>query len=331
VSQIQTANQALRNEIGGFISTETGMRNRIINGDMRIDQRNNGAAVTPINGEYTLDRWRYGATAASKVSIQQSGTAPAGFTNSLLVTSLSAYSVGASDSFDIQQPVEGFNASDLSWGTANAQSVTLSFWVRSSLTGTFGGVLLNSGFNRSYAFSYSIDSANTWEKKSVTIEGDTTGTWLTTNGVGIRLIFALGAGTNNQLAPGAWSSTFGTTATGATSVVGTNGATFFITGVQLEAGTVATPFERRQFGQELALCQRYYETGSLKIFASGVGLVAISVNYKMTKRAAPTLTFGTASGRGDVPTTVEWNEAEGFGVNRSGAEVSATFFSSAEL
>jgi len=297
VNSIVDANSGNTAQINGMTPTADslqGFRNRIINGDMRIDQRNAGASVTPATGAYTLDRWRYGATAASKVSIQQSSTAPAGFTNSLLVTSLSAYSVGTSDSFDIQQPVEGLNASDLSWGTASAQSVTLSFWVRSSLTGTFGGVLLNSGFNRSYAFSYSIDSANTWEKKSVTIVGDTTGTWLTTNGVGIRLIFTLGAGTNNQLAPGAWSSTFGTTVTGATNLVATNGATWQITGVQLEAGSVATPFERRPFGTELQLCQRYYQKHSAtgRSAACGYNRTASGTRHIKTfpvpMRSAPT-------------------------------------------
>ena len=277
-----------------------GFRNRIINGDMRIDQRNAGASVTPTDGQYSLDRWRCGLTAASKFSVQQNAgavTPPAGFTNYLGATSLSAYSVGASDTFVIEQPVEGFNTSDLAWGTANAQAVTLSFWVRSSLTGSFGGVILNSAYNRSYAFSFSISAANTWEQKTVTIAGDTTGTWLTTNGVGVRVIFSLGSGSNNLIAANTWSSTFGTAPTGSVNVVSTNGATFYITGVQLEAGTVATPFERRPYGTELALCQRYYEVlnTSGPIYGSTANVGYVAWYFKVTKRASPTITFAASS------------------------------------
>jgi len=277
-------------------------RNRIQNGDMRIDQRNAGASVTPAAGPantYLLDRWAYGYSQNSKASIQQSTTAPAGFTNSLLVTSLSAFSVAASDYFLINQPIEGFNFSDLAWGTASAKTVTISFWVRSSLTGTFGGSLRNSASDRSYAFTYTISSSNTWEQKSVTIAGDTTGTWVTNNGLGVRLTFGLGSGSSFSGTAGAWAGANYQTATGATSVVGTNGATWYITGVQLEAGSVATSFERRHYGQELALCQRYYETfvnATIQgIFYDGYSNIAgqsmgINMPYKVTKRALPTVT-----------------------------------------
>jgi hypothetical protein len=199
-------------------------------------------------------------SAASKFSVQRSSVAPAGFNFSMLCTSLSAYSVGTNDNFEMFQLIEGFNTADLGWGTAAAQSVTLSFWVRSSLTGTFGGVIQNSAFDRSYPFSYTISAADTWEQKSVTIAGDTTGTWIgATNGAGIVLCIGLGAGSGRSGTAGAWSGSTLYNATGAVSVVGTNGATFYITGVQLEKGTVATPFERRPYGTELALCQRYFQ------------------------------------------------------------------------
>jgi hypothetical protein len=236
------------------------LKNRIINGDMRIDQRNAGASVTPTNGQYTLDRWKCFLTQSSKFSVQQDAAAvtpPVGFNDYLGATSLSAYSVLTSDYFIFNQYIEGYNVADLAWGTANAKTVTLSFWARSSLTGTFGGVLKNSAGDRSYPFTYTISSANTWELKSVTITGDTTGTWLTTNGVGIELAFSLGAGSSVSGTAGAWGSNL-ISATGATSVVGTSGATFYITGVQLEQNTTATPFERRLYGQELINCQRYY-------------------------------------------------------------------------
>jgi hypothetical protein len=224
---------------------------------MVIDQRNNGASVTPTDQQLTLDRWKFRLGAASKISTQQSSTAPAGFTNSLLVTSLSSYSSGASEQFYINQRIEGFNVADLGWGAAGAATVTLSFWVRSSLTGTFGGAVFNADANRSYPFTFTISSANTFEYKTVTIAGDTTGTWNTGNGIGISLAINLGSGSSLQATAGAWASGFYPNATGATSVVGTNGATFYITGVQLEAGSVATPFERRDYGRELIMAQRY--------------------------------------------------------------------------
>lgn len=235
-----------------------GFRNRIINGDMRIDQRNNGASINPTDGQFVVDRFAMGVSQTSKLTAQRSAVAPVGFANSILVTSSSVYSVLAGDYFAVNQSVEGFNVADLGWGTANAQAVTLSFWVRSSLTGTFAGSLRNSASNRSYPFSYTISAANTWEQKTVTIAGDTAGTWLTDNGAGIRVWFTLGAGSTYSGTAGAWAAGNFVSATGATSVVGTSGATFYITGVQLEAGTVATPFERRDYGRELIMCQRYF-------------------------------------------------------------------------
>jgi hypothetical protein len=282
-----------------------GFRNRIINGNMVIDQRNAGASVTPLD-TYTLDRWQGFASVASKYTVQQNAgavTPPAGFTNYLGVTSSSAYTVGASERFAISQKIEGFNVADLGWGTAGAQPVTLSFWVRSSLTGTFGGVFTNNAYNRSYPYTYSISAANTWEHKTVTIAGDTTGTWLTTSGVGLQIWFGLGAGSSVSGAAGSWSGSTFLSATGAVSVVGTSGATFYITGVQLEAGSVATPFERRPFGTELALCQRYFQRLDMNDGAGLVGMAGSStfgmVQYPLpvAMRAAPSAlgTTGTAS------------------------------------
>jgi hypothetical protein len=235
--------------------------NRIINGAMVIDQRNAGASVAITSSSpYTLDRWFGFATQSSKFTVQQNAgsvTPPAGFKNYLGVTSLSAYSVGASEQFLIQQKIEGFNCADLEWGTASAATVTLSFWVRSSLTGTFGGAIFNDAGNRSYPFSYTISAANTWEQKTITIAGDTTGTWLTTNGNGISVNFSMGIGSTLSGTAGAWAGSYLPSATGATSVVGTNGATFYITGVQLEKGSTATSFDYRPYGTELMLCERY--------------------------------------------------------------------------
>ena len=236
-------------------------KNRIINGAMVIDQRNAGASVTPSGGfTYTLDRWQYGADPSGKVSIQQNAgsvTPPVGFTNYLGVTSLSAYTAGSSEQINIEQHIEGFNVADLAWGTANAKTVTLSFQVYSSLTGTFSGSLVNGSGNRSYPFTYTISSANTWTTASITIAGDTTGTWATGNTAGVIVFFNLGCGSTFLGTAGAWTASEKHGVTGSVSVVGTNGATFYITGVQLEVGSSASSFEYRPYGTELQLCQRY--------------------------------------------------------------------------
>ena len=282
-----------------------GFKNKIINGSMQIDQRNAGASVTPTDGQYVLDRFNFGLSQASKLTAQQSSNAPAGFVKSFLITSSSAYTVGSSERFLTTQAIEGLNVSDLAWGSASAATVTLSFWVRSSLTGTFGGALRNSALDRSYPFSYTISSANTWEQKSVAIAGDTSGTWLTTNGVGIYLSFSLGSGSTVSNTAGAWAAGNYVSATGATSVVGTNGATFYITGVQLEKGSTATSFDYLDYGRSLMQCQRYYyrisPAAAASEFAIGysfstVGMTAVIPN-PVVMRAAPSALeqSGTAS------------------------------------
>ena len=278
-----------------------GFRNRIINGDMSIDQRNAGASVAFAAGVsgYNIDRWSMDNSTDGALTIQQSAIAPTGFTNSLFITVTTAdASLASGQRCRISQRIEGFNFSDFAWGSANAQTATLSFWVRSSLTGTFGGAIRNASFNRSYAFSYTISAANTWEQKTVTITGDTTGTWNTSNGIGLELGFGLGAASDLSGTAGSWTATANVSATGATSVIGTNGATFYVTGVQLEAGTVATPFERIDYGRELMLCQRYLPVWSNR---GGAGNAAVGVGqlynttqavvvlpYTVTPRVQPT-------------------------------------------
>jgi hypothetical protein len=242
-------------------ATGFGFKNRILNGSMVLDQRNAGASQTPTNGAYMLDRYAINVSQTSKLTQQQNAgavTPPAGFTKYMGFTSSSAYSVLTGDYFAFYQAIEGLNVADFAWGTASAATVTLSFWVRSSLTGAFGGSLRNGTAARSYPFSYTINAANTWEQKSVTIAGDTSGTWSTDNGVGILVGFSLGTGSNFNGTVNTWGAGNFIQPSGSTSVVGTNGATFYITGVQLEKGST-TSFDYRPYGIELALCQRYFE------------------------------------------------------------------------
>ena len=238
----------------------TGFKNRIINGAMVIDQRNAGATSTA--QAYTVDRWNYDATQSTKFTWGQNYgnvSLPAGFINYLGFKTTTAYTVISTDTFYLRQLIEGLNVADLAWGTANASAVTLSFQVYSSLTGTFGGALQNSASNRSYPFSFTVSTANTWTSISITIAGDTSGTWLTTNGIGIKVIFSLGAGSNYLGTANAWAGANYNGVTGQNQIVGTLNNTFYITGVQLEKGSTATSFDYRPYGTELQLCQRYFE------------------------------------------------------------------------
>lgn len=269
-----------------------GFRNRIINGAMVIDQRNAAASITPVDGQFSVDRWKFSLAQTSKFTAQQSTTAPTGFSNSLLITSSSAYSVLTGDNFNLIQWIEGYNTADLAWGTAAAVPVTLSFWVRSSLTGTFGGSIVNNNQNYSYPFTYTISSANTFEYKTITIPGPTSGTWsntTTTRNIGIWI--GLGAGASVSGTAGNWAAAGYYNATGATSLVGTSSATLYITGVQLERGSTASSFEYRPYGTELALCQRYYQ---MVVGTMGVGYSTtqtdFAIQFPQQMRASPTCT-----------------------------------------
>jgi hypothetical protein len=293
---------------------------------MVIDQRNAGASVTPTSGQYTLDRWVFQLTQASKFTAQRNAgsvTPPVGFSNYLGITSSSAYSVLTGDTFLVDQRIEGFNTADLAWGTASAATVTLSFWVRSSLTGTFGGALTNSASDRSYPFSYTISSANTWEKETITIAGDTSGTWVgSTNGIGLIVRFGLGSGSTFTSTAGAWAAGNFVQSTGSTSVVGTNGATLYITGVQLEVGSVATPFERRDYGTELNRCFRYFQ-----MIASG-NQSALPVQLIGQSGGASTAPFGNmplVSAMRTAPTFVQTATQYRFNSSNGDVNVNGTW------
>jgi hypothetical protein len=272
-------------------------KNRIINGDMRIDQRNAGASVTPAASAYTLDRWRIGVgVAAGSMSFQQSTDAPSGFTNSMVCTVVTSATPASGDLLYLQQNIEGYNVSDFGFGTASAKTITISFWVKSSVTGNKSFSLINGTLDRSYCTTYTINSANTWEYKSITIAGDTTGTWATASTTGLEAHWNFSVGsTFEATANDQWESGRKYSTASTPDFISNSGATFYITGVQLEVGSVATPFERRPYGTELALCQRYFEilTGEGETSTVAMGINTTSAcgvwRFSTTKRAAPTM------------------------------------------
>jgi hypothetical protein len=285
---------------------------------MTIDQRNAGASKAIAAGidSFTLDRWYFNNQTDGAFTVQQSSTAPAGFSTSLLLTVTTADSSLASGQYCfMQQGIEGFNVADLGWGTSDAKTITMSFWVRSSLTGTFGGSLRNNDSNRSYPFTYTISAANTFEYKTITIAGDTTGTWLKDNRSGIQLEMGIGVGSTLSGTAGAWAASNFLSATGATNILGTGGATWYLTGFQLEVGSSATSFEYRSIGQEISLCQRYFQKSASQNIVPGTvdaahvigwaGLNGVTTGneintptypFKVTMRTAPTIVFWDNSG-----------------------------------
>jgi hypothetical protein len=306
VTDANGGNTATINSMTPTADSLQGFRNRIINGDMRIDQRNAGAAVTT-DGSFPIDRWKYEQSQTSKLSLARSTTVPSGFTNSVSVTVTTAYTPTTDNYFVLTQSIEGLNVSDLGWGTASAKTITLSFWVRSSVTGTYSFGLANSAYNRSYVSTYAISAANTWEYKTITIAGDTTGTWLTDTGIGLRVRFNLGSGPDRDATANVWGTGADWGVSGDVDLVANSGATWFITGVQLEVGSVATPFERRPYGTELALCQRYCQMikGSGSFTKYGLGVCTSTTNLRgvvhlpVSMRTAPSLTTtSTASNYG---------------------------------
>jgi hypothetical protein len=308
---------ALGTPASGVMTNVTGInydgyKNRIINSQMQIDQRNAGAAVTGINqsNSFITDRFNFTVIAGATpvMSGQQVADAPANYKYSLKATTTTASTgLTGTNRALIQQNIEGFNIIDLGWGTATASAITLSFWVKSSLTGTFGGALQNSDQSRSYPFSYSIGSAGTWTQISVTIAGDTSGTWLTTNGTGIQVIFGLGVNSGQSGTAGSWSGNDYRSATGAVSVISTLNATWQVTGVQLEKGSTATSFDYRPYGTELALCQRYFErlpTGPMGYVSIRTGAWYGYIHWQVEKRTSATAvlngTLGFVGTAGDV-------------------------------
>ena len=275
-------------------------RNIIINGDMSINQRNATINNGNSTNTYAIDRFHMFGAVADKMSGQQSTTAPTYFKNSFLTTSLAATTPAANDAYGVRQIIEGSNIVNLSWGSASAKTVTLSFWVRSSITGTYALALFNGSNTRSYVETYTINSADTFEYKTITIDGDTAGTWLTTNGRGIDLWWDLGSGSDFNTTAGSWGGGLDVRTSGSSNWIGTSGATFYITGVQLEVGTTASDFEFLPFDVNLARCQRYYWQSGLSTANHGAGFaistggstyVRAQVSLPVTMRSVPSVSF----------------------------------------
>ena len=281
-------------------SNDFGLKNRIINGAMVFDQRNAGASVTPTaDNTYTLDRWKTrNGGGAGRFSVIQSSTSAANFPTSVLLTVTTTSAPSGVEIYGFEQDIEGYNITDFGWGTANAQAVTLSFQVRSSLTGTYCISIRNSAADRSYVAEFTINSANTFETKTITVPAITTGTWLSTNGAGLLFLVCLGSGSTREGTAGSWQSSNIVATSNQVDWINTSSATFYITGVQLEKGSTATSFDYRPYGTELALCQRYCEIGEVNVVGAYINttIVVGSICFKVTKRASPTLTYsGTPS------------------------------------
>ena len=321
---------------GGNISPQTGFKNRIINGDMRIDQRNAGASVTPTASGYLLDRWTASLSQASKLTFQQSTDTPAGFKNSVKITVASSFSPAAGDFFNIAQVIEGNNIADLEWGTSDATTVTVSFYAKVSVAGSYAVTIWSGNGDRNYTTNVSLTTS--WAMYSIVVTGLTSGTVDGGTGAGIRIAFDLGSGSDFQTTAGSWQTgSYDINTSSSTKFVSqSNGATFYITGVQLEKGSVATPFEFRSIGQELALCQRYYETGTCN---SGYGvstsqdIFASRVCFAVVKRATPTVNIGfsyngVVTGSGTTADTINtqgftpW--VAGVGVGQGGGVIFST-------
>lgn len=305
-------------EDGSIVSSGSqGFKNKIINGAMMIDQRNAGAALTYSASEavYNVDRWQAGAigggtfttrqmdSANTSASNYEASSAPTGFTNSLKITVGTAdTSLASTDRYSIYHYIEGYNVQDLDFGIATAKTVTVSFWTKSSVVGTYGVYLANAAFSRSNPSTFTINVANTWEYKTITFAGDITGTWLKGNTTGLVLGVSFAMGTTYQGTANTWAATAYFTTSGQTNFMATSGNTFYITGVQLEKGTTASSFEFRSYGKELMLCQRYYQrfeniTGGEASGSVATGTVWTSttcftvVPYITTMRALPTGSF----------------------------------------
>jgi hypothetical protein len=305
-------------------ATKDGTKNLIINGAKVIDQRNAGASVSG-DGQFPVDRWKASKAGAGAFSMQQSSTAPSGFSHSVVCTvTTAATSIAASDEYSYRHFVEAFNFSHANWGTSSAYSVTLSFWVRSSVTGTYAVGFRNHVGNRTNPSTYTISSANTWEYKTITVAGDTTGTWEgASNLSGVGVIFSLGAGSNFQGTANTWNASGTWSTASATQWISNSGATFYITGIQLEVGDTATPFEHRSYGDEFARCQRYFIRNTQAVWQYAVdnlgsGYGRSVYQFKTTMRTTPSVSNITIDSSGYSSLGTQFVNNQGLSIYTNG-------------
>ena len=289
---------------GTYVSLNTvGMKNIVINGDMSLAQRSTSVASITTGGYKTLDRFEMAMDSVGTWTMSQSTDTPTGqgFANSLKLDCTTADAApAAGDYLIIIQKFEGQNLQYLKKGTASALSLTLSFWVKSTKTGTFIAEIFDIDNNRHISKSYTVDVTDTWEKKIITFEGDTTGAFDNDNGNSLQLSFWLGAGTN--FTSGTLQTTWGTEVTanravGQVNIADSTSNDWYITGVQLEAGTTASDFEFLPVDVNLARCQRYFfkinSENSFGAIGSGVynstTVCRVTLSYPKTMRATPTI------------------------------------------
>jgi len=287
---------------------------------MRIAQRGTSAVTSSVSSQYPVDRWICLNNSSNTITFQQSTVVPAGFINSIKATVTSGgSSYSASQYTFLYQKIEGFNTADLAYGSSSAKTVTVSFWVQSSVTGTYTSVLENSTGTQNYIAPFTINVANTWEYKTIQIPGSTSGTWLTDNGIGLSFYIVLGSGTSYENTPNVWTSGK-YSVSGSVDLGATNGATFYLTGVQLEVNTQQTPFEQRPIGVELQLCQRYYVDPVTYLGqAAGIGYggasaywfiaywqtpVPMRINPNVSGFSTSTLQYTNTAGNGAAVTSV---------------------------
>jgi hypothetical protein len=281
--------------ITGLASINTGQianRNAVQNGAMMVDQK---GGTTTLSGYSAAkpDRFTAYKSNAGTQTVAQDSEAPAGFHKSLKATNTVVdSSIAAGDRAAIIYRMEGNDAARFAFGGSDAKTVTLSFYVRSSITGTHGGALGNGSDNRAYPFTYTISSADTWERKSITIAGDTTGTWATDTTRSLQIVWGLGVGSTNSGTAGEWAAADYNSATGATTAfLTTLNATWYLTGVQLEEGSTATDFEHKSFLQEFTACSRYFQLVPQVglAYAGATTTVDTCCPFRTTMRAAPTM------------------------------------------
>jgi hypothetical protein len=322
---------------------QLGNRSMVTNGSMQVAQR--GTSLSLNATQYLIDRFRTYKSHTATATASQSSDAPTGFTKSWLITIGTGAAASAANELQLSHQIEGYNTVPLGLGASGAKDFTVSFWVKSSLTGDFSIAFQSQAAADHYITTYNISAANTWEYKTITISGPTSGSFNTTNATGLAVVFDLGSGSNLEATANAWSTGNKYRKAGTVAVAATSSATWQITGVQLEVGDTATPFEHRSYGDELARCQRYFEQelsydGNSAFWSGNTSsgwAYYMPVAFKVVKRAVPTVTitnenlsnFGSMSA--SVDTVTGWRASATATGNNNAAYYRCRWAADAEL